>query len=197
MTYVYTEEGVGEGSEDEEGEGVDVDVPNNGLWADIPCRKRNLVVCEKPQNWTIDRIQETLIQVVREMKFQKKEYRKLAVPEGFVYIQISGQFSPQKLWPTYSWKDVSASFSGKTFGVENSLINEPKNSSQVVKLIGNADCTSPLTGCPFEPNKNWKHSVVELSDNCQTYHRNCQTKNLEFTSQVEDSPTPVKVWVRV
>jgi len=58
-----------------------------GKWIDGPCQRKNLVVCQKKQVWSIARLQENLLKVMQN-----------PVPIGFIYVQLPSEKSPTEVW---------------------------------------------------------------------------------------------------
>jgi hypothetical protein len=95
-----------------------------GKWVDKPCNKKNLVVCQKMQPWSISQLQNTLLNVRKEFKDYKdvsdKKLNNLQqnpVPIGFIYVQLPSQPEPKDLWPTVDWKEVTSDYAGLFFRV--------------------------------------------------------------------------------
>lgn len=127
-----------------------------GQWINEPCSKSNRVVCERRQKWKDTKIQELLEKVTRqqnvllqqnaELKKRVDEYieqknksdaagdevqlkaSKIAVPVGFVYVQLPGELAPEVVFPSSEnilqgspvWKDISPNFEGVFFRVAGS-----------------------------------------------------------------------------
>ena len=77
-----------------------------GKWSNELCVKKNLVVCEKEQTWSLKKMQTLLVQTMQN-----------PVPFGFIYVQLPKEKSPQEIWPWMSWTDISSSFNGVFFRV--------------------------------------------------------------------------------
>jgi len=80
---------------------------SKGKWVDEPCNKKNLVICQKMQIWSLSHIQESFL-----------EFRKNPVPIGFIYVQLPSQPEPKTLWPIVEWKDVTPDYAGLFFRAE-------------------------------------------------------------------------------
>ncbi|OXA54051.1 Conglutinin [Folsomia candida] len=90
------------------GRQAEVDATEDGKWKDVPCSKRNLVVCEKKPMLTVPELQEILFQL-----------RDNPVPIGFIYVQLPFHPSPQTLWPNLIWRNVyTSTYSGLFFRTE-------------------------------------------------------------------------------
>lgn len=98
------------------------DVSSKGKWVNEPCGKRNLVVCQKMQIWSISHLQKALMDARKELKdyidITDKKLNNLQqnpVPIGFVYVQLPNQSEPNSLWPTVKWQDVTSAYAGVFF----------------------------------------------------------------------------------
>ena len=80
-----------------------------GKWSNEPCAKKNLVVCEKEQTWSLKKMQTLLVQTMQN-----------PVPLGFIYVQLPKEKSPQEIWPWMSWTDVSSTYDSVFFRVAGS-----------------------------------------------------------------------------
>ncbi len=89
-----------------------------GKWVDEPCNKKNLVVCQNMQIWSLSRLQKTLLDARKELKDALNNLQQNPVPIGFIYAQLPSQPEPQTLWPTVEWKDVTSDYAGLFFRAE-------------------------------------------------------------------------------
>jgi hypothetical protein len=78
-----------------------------GKWSDVLCSKKNLVVCQKRQTWSLSHLQEILLDV-----------KLNPVPIGFIYVQLPSQPEPKILWSMVGWKDVTSDYAGLFFRAE-------------------------------------------------------------------------------
>lgn len=116
-----------------------------GKWVDEPCNKKNLVVCQKLQTWSLSRLQNALLDARKELQDSLEDVKKQlkdseentkqmkssledaknhinslqqnTVPIGFIYIQLPDQPEPSALWSIMEWKDVSSEYAGLFFRV--------------------------------------------------------------------------------
>lgn len=93
-----------------------------GKWANEPCRKNNLAVCQKMQAWSLSRLQKILLDARKELtdslngaKEELKSLKQNPVPIGFIYVQLPSQPEPKSLWSTVEWKDVTSEYAGLFF----------------------------------------------------------------------------------
>jgi hypothetical protein len=80
---------------------------SKGKWVDEPCNKRNLLVCQRMQTWSLSHLQEVLLDI-----------RKNPVPIGYIHVQLPNQPEPSSLWPTVKWQHISSDYAGHFFRVE-------------------------------------------------------------------------------
>lgn len=66
-----------------------------GKWSDVPCNKRNSVVCERNQIMDPERVQTMVF-----------DLKKNPFPVGFIYTQLPNEKSPLKIWPWMTWKEI-------------------------------------------------------------------------------------------
>ena len=78
-----------------------------GKWTEVLCTKSNLVVCQKTQEWTLDRMKNTLINLVKKLNNP--------IPIGFTYVQLPHEKGPGEFWPEITWKDVTQDYAGVFF----------------------------------------------------------------------------------
>jgi len=79
---------------------------SNGKWADEPCHKKNVVVCQKRPNISLKYLHKMIANVKHNL-----------VPLGFIYVQHPKERPPTELWHWMQWEDVSAAYEGVFFRV--------------------------------------------------------------------------------
>ena len=94
------------------------DWKNYGKWLAVNCAKKNAVLCQNIQPWSITKIQNELMKTRNEHTQEIINLKANPVPIGFIYIQVSGQSDPQTLWPSIQWQDVTESYAGQFFRAE-------------------------------------------------------------------------------
>ncbi len=77
-----------------------------GKWSDVLCGKKNLVICQKMQTWTLSHLQKLLLNTIKN-----------SFPIGFIYVQLPNEKSPTEIWPWMTWNDVSSAYAGVFFRV--------------------------------------------------------------------------------
>ena len=82
----------------------------SGKWSDVMCSKGNLVVCQKTQEWTLEKLKNKLLNLEKNAKNP--------VPIGFTYVQLPHEKEPGEIWPWMIWENVSKNYSGVFFRVE-------------------------------------------------------------------------------
>jgi hypothetical protein len=95
-----------------------------GKWSDVLCNKKNLVVCQKMQTWSLSRLQKTLLDARKELRDSLEDARnhiknieRNPIPIGFIYVQLPKEKSPNEIWPWMIWNDVSSAYAGVFFRV--------------------------------------------------------------------------------
>lgn len=83
---------------------METEPTNFGNWSDVLCLKKNLVICEKNQKWTLDQLQTIVTNILNN-----------PVPVGFIYVRLPNEKSPLEIWPTMEWEDVSSDYAGLFF----------------------------------------------------------------------------------
>ena len=79
-----------------------------GKWTDDDCARKYLVVCQKRQSSKTVMLQQiyNLTKIVEHLSLE-------VIPIGFLYTQLRQQPSPQNLWPSLQWIDVTQQYSPK------------------------------------------------------------------------------------
>ncbi|CAG2104018.1 unnamed protein product [Medioppia subpectinata] len=99
------------------------DQGNIGKWQDIACAKKNSYLCKRVVIGS-DQRTERLIRdnrrLLNEALQEISQLKQNQVPIGFTYVQLPNQDHPTKLWPTYKWSDVTATYAGQFFRAEGS-----------------------------------------------------------------------------
>lgn len=94
-----------------------------GQWSNEPCARRNSVVCEKAQNWSMDKMRKVIERISEDHGNIQETVSMLVkglIPVGFIYTQLPFQKSPQELWPWMVWVDDSAQYDSAFFRVAGS-----------------------------------------------------------------------------
>lgn len=73
---------------------------------DVPCAKKNLILCEKVQPWVLSQLQSEFMNLKNNL-----------IPLGFTYVQLPKEKAPAEIWPWMTWKDVSSSYAGMFFRI--------------------------------------------------------------------------------
>ena len=112
-----------------------------GKWTDEPCARRNMVICQRQQPFSIKLLTETvielkhsLLQTASKLEATKAELneaknrlskteesvtqlKKGNIPIGFTYVQLPKDKAPSELWPSMTWTDISKEYEGVFFRV--------------------------------------------------------------------------------
>lgn len=121
---------------------------DDGLWKNTPCARRNLVLCQKVQDWDLLDLQHILLQLRQEFDEAKKN----PVPIGFTFVQLPSQEEPSLLWPSVTWTEVTSNYSGLFFRAEGGGsaafgTTQEENSPRFTK-IEHADANETAVGAP-------------------------------------------------
>ncbi|CAG2167545.1 unnamed protein product [Oppiella nova] len=88
-------------------------IPNTGKWVDVPCLKRNIVVCQTTQ-WSLDQIKH----MIDDLRATVLDLSQNTVPIGYIHIQLPNQPEPKTLWPKMDWDNITPSYAGLFFRAE-------------------------------------------------------------------------------
>ncbi len=94
-----------------------------GRWADEPCARKNLVVCQQLPLPSVQLLASAVIELKHALADTKAELAQLkkdtarAIPLGFTYVQLPKDKAPSELWPSMTWTDISSSYEGVFFRV--------------------------------------------------------------------------------
>ena len=106
-----------------------------GKWINTSCKKKNFVLCQKMQDWTLARLQKEFLDYkktfeieVNKLKESETRTTELAnklqnnpVPLGFIYVQLPNQSEPAAIWPNVKWQDVSGQYANLFFRTQGPL----------------------------------------------------------------------------
>ena len=86
-----------------------------GKLSDDDCNRKYLTVCQKKQSSkTVFQYQlNNLTKIVEKLSLE-------VIPIGFLYTQLPDQSSPQQLWPSLQWTEVTQQYAGLFFRAEGS-----------------------------------------------------------------------------
>jgi hypothetical protein len=133
-----------------------IESSTEGKWADIPCERNNLVVCEKLQIWSFPQLQKTLLDI-------RNNLRQNPVPTGFIYAQLPSQPEPKTLWPTVEWTDVTSDYAGLFFRAEGGWsaafgVTQNENSPRLTD-VQQSPSNSWQDHVQISPNNEWSSWV--------------------------------------
>ncbi len=194
-----------------------------GKWIDEPCGKKNLVVCQKMQTWSISHLQKTLLDArkkledslenvnkqLKESQEDRKllnnsltDIRKNPVPIGFIYVQLPNQPDPKSLWPTVEWTDVTSNYAGLFFRAEGGgaasfgQIQE-ENSPRLINArykLSEEGCNEGCGLKSIEVNKNeWSKGVFT---GCESEGNYVSLQFLTSNGEVRPRNNAVRIWRR-
>ncbi|XP_054155122.1 uncharacterized protein LOC128953642 [Oppia nitens] len=79
-------------------------------WMTDKCDQKKTVICQIGGASDTD-----LNTKVNKIVKQMADLQKNMIPIGFIYVQLSGQSDPKKLWPNYTWSNVTNDYAGLFF----------------------------------------------------------------------------------
>jgi hypothetical protein len=109
-----------------------------GKWANVPCLKKALIVCQKMQNLTLNQLTDLVMNLKKDLEFERKisennrkesekavnelkssldNLNKNLFPIGFIYVQLPDQKDPNEIWATMKWTDISTQYANVFFRV--------------------------------------------------------------------------------
>ena len=113
-----------------------------GKWVDVPCKKRNIFICQRVPNARISELKKELNDLKKEMQKKldnfKKETNKTVgdlkkqvddlkkesndlknnpIPIGFIYVQLPNQSLPSAIWSNVEWEEVTSQYANLFFRV--------------------------------------------------------------------------------
>ncbi|KAH9393409.1 hypothetical protein TYRP_021748 [Tyrophagus putrescentiae] len=195
--------------------------PVRGKWIEVPCAKRNLVVCQRAQNWSPARLHQAIVKLRRELEkvgskknvreeeeVQEKktevreEVQQVLPPIGFTYLQLPGDLSPESLWPSAAWTEVSDTYSGLFFRPDWSprlsklvrTVHRTKQLKVVSPLELKPGRLSPPMPLQFEPKD---EATVQGGDNGEpSGFKHSELAFLVAGGEVRPRNVAIKVWRR-
>ena len=184
------------------------DINSVGNWLNVHCKRRNAVVCQKMQTWSLETLQKIILESRQKTKEEFEALKKKLsviesnlVPIGFIYVQLPSQPEPKTLWQLVEWKDVTSDYAGLFFRAEGEnaepfgqLQNE--NSPRVVKVHRH---DGQLNGTPFEislHSSGWSEyihtGIGYIHDGKEMYHR------FEVSGgEVRPRNQAIRIWKRI
>lgn len=94
------------------------DGDQKGKWVNTSCKKKNIVVCQKMQNWEFARMLDVMLDLKKEIEFIKSKVVNSLIPIGFVYVQLPNQSEPKKIWEHFQWKEITEQYANAFFRAE-------------------------------------------------------------------------------
>lgn len=176
-----------------------------GQWSNEPCTKKNLVLCERSQNWSNAKMQEQIVKIVLNQ-----------VPLGFTYVQLPKEKGPEEIWPWMIWTDVSSEYDSTFFRVAGTkaasfgavqeefspYIDDVAYSDCVV--VPGDECARVFPGNPWEtkvPRSGWSQRVVTVNTNHEAPAPSRVLKGMmkfhTAAGEVRPKNMAVKVWKRI
>ena len=106
-----------------------------GKWTDTACNKKNIVVCQKQQDWTLERLKKQFLEMKKQnekyenqisklennsVKFENEvnELKQTFIPIGFIYVHLPNQTEPTQIWPKLKWQEITSQYANLFFRAE-------------------------------------------------------------------------------
>jgi hypothetical protein len=167
---------------------------DDGLWKDVPCNKRNLVVCQKGATLSIPEIQAVLF-----------DLKNNPVPLGFIYTQLPNKPSPQSIWPNLVWKSVTAEYAGLFFraegGTSGKFGEEQGESTKRLKSIHNRQQAGHVPNwgeiSPVPGEWTSLRTIAYWTEGMGTITTSYHMRFLLSNDEVKPRNTAVRIWERI
>ncbi len=186
-----------------------------------------MVVCQRLQNWPWEKFQEGLLrtEIEADLHRQKLKSVELAleeattrhhkelevaknglIPVGFIYVQLPKEAPPSEVWPSFTWKEISSSYSNVFFRVVGDRAaafgsTQEASSPRLVGVKATDDASNKSTSIQLKAGK-WSEGlyVRTLEQNSKTQSGQNDLKSLKFLvegSEVRPKNMAIKIWKRV
>jgi len=183
---------------------------DRGKWVNTSCKKKNIAVCQRMQNWGLDRLQKEFLNLKLDHEFKISKLNSNLMPIGFIYVHLPKEKSPTKIWPSMRWTDVSSSYANVFFrvvGSDTSAFGQVQNENaprlgQVDTIwdydaavwaeaskhrgVGDSNATIPITG-----RSDWVYTGKDSSTN----HGRWMSLKLT-TGEVRPRNMAIRIWQR-
>ena len=158
----------------------------------------------KENNFTDIALPETFNET---MEYLNMLHDNITIPVGYIYPQLPNQSSPQQLWPSMNWSDISSQYSDNFFRVvvqssndtiSNSSLSYPITQLQTVNHFQsdtepNSSSDIPLNRIDIPSDGQWTRCVLSGS-----YGGVWVGLRLRFTStEVRPINTAIRIWIRI
>ena len=131
-------------------------------------------------------------------------------PVGFIYTQLPDQKSPEQLWPTFKWQDVSEQYAGLFFRASHGNANafgevQEENFPRIDKIIHkniNGRTDGRDNRMKGEPDDYIKMDSVDSEILFTGWQYDCKVLGSEgiqverYVGEFRPRNTAVKIWVR-
>ena len=126
-------------------------------------------------------------------------YKAASIPIGFIYTQLPDQLSPQNMFPSLTWSDVTSQYSGLFFRAEGSGSEsfgsiQSANQSRISTVRGDSysfDAGGSTVDFQYElPDRGWSVDL-QLHESFLNFYL--------YTTEGEVRPrnTAVRIWKRI
>ncbi len=174
---------------------------DKGKWINASCKKKNLVVCQKMQDWSLARLQKEFLSMKQDYELQITKLKNNPVPIGFIYVQLPSQPEPHTLWPMVEWENVTPEYAG------NFLRAEGHGSAKFGEIQEYSLPKISITEADNNPDNAWQTTKVLPLNSCTGYiytgdhalnsGRSEQSLNFCLSSEeVRPRNVAIKIWKR-
>lgn len=202
---------------------------NRGRWVNVRCQAKGVIVCQRLQSWPWEKFQEGLLrtEIEADLHRQKLKSVELAleeattrhhkelevaknglIPVGFIYVQLPKEAPPSEVWPSFTWKEISSSYSNVFFRVVGDRAaafgsTQEASSPRLIGVKATDDASNKSTSIQLKAGK-WSEGLYvrtsPLEQNSKTQSGQNDLKSLKFLvegSEVRPKNMAIKIWKRV
>jgi len=158
-----------------------------GKWSDVLCNRKNLVVCQKMQTWSLSHLQKIVLNSIKN-----------PFPIGFIYVQLPNEKSPTEIWPWMTWNDMSSAYAGVFFrvtGGESASFGQVQedNAPRLVEVDSNYFSMGMKQSSPLKtPKGGWSDWIYSGGQDGSSRHLRFQISD----GEVRPRNMAIRIWKR-
>ncbi|KAJ6638576.1 C-type lectin lectoxin-Lio1 [Pseudolycoriella hygida] len=189
-------------------------------WVDIACTLPNWFICEKPQIWLPEHLQQAVLGLRREVRdtmygftdqitemakqldmanTKLKYFQENPIPIGFIYVQLPYQPEPRNIWSGVEWSEVTAEYSGLFFRAEGGGsgqfgCTQAENSPRLINVNGRIATSTVMSSVEITPNGLASETLSAGASGALNHW------GLSFTvsaAEVRPRNTAIRIWKRI
>lgn len=161
-----------------------------GQWSEESCSKKNGVICEKIQKWSLDQLQTAVMNL-----------RKEVVPINFIYVQLPREKAPTTIWPSTEWEDITLNYEGVFFraggGGAASFGEIQEADSPRLTRMAVGEHNSSVSYISMDVEANGEFSKVLSTRGNPDYFMGWGMQVIVSNAEVRPRNMAVKIWKRV